>query len=322
MSWQPCDDPKPGDKLACDAIEMVIVPRARDLGGFEVRRALPSARRQMVGPFIFWDQMGPAEFFLGQGMDVRPHPHIGLATVTYLFDGEVIHRDSLGTQIPIRPGAMNLMSAGRGIVHSERTGLDARAVGAKLYGIQAWVALPRSHEEGEPTFTHYGEDQLPVLGDHGVRLRLIAGEALGARSPVSTPMSMIYADAQLEAGASVPFDPSLRGARPTRSRAWSRSRATASGRASFWCSGPATGSRCARSSRPASCFWAAIPWMGRAISGGTSCPRGPSGSSRRKPTGRPRGSTACRARPNSFHCRSRTHHRCDTPEGTRHPGST
>ena len=207
MSWQPCDDPKPGDTLACDAIEMVIVPRARDLGGFEVRRALPSARRQMVGPFIFWDQMGPAEFLLGQGMDVRPHPHIGLATVTYLFDGEVIHRDSLGTQIPIRPGAMNLMSAGRGIVHSERTGLDARAVGAKLYGIQAWVALPRSHEEGEPTFTHYGAENLPVLGDHGVTLRLIASEALGVRSPVSTPMSMIYADAQLEAGASVPFDP-------------------------------------------------------------------------------------------------------------------
>ena len=137
MSWQPCDDPQPGDKLTCDAIETVIVPRARDLGGFEVRRALPSARRQMVGPFIFWDQMGPAEFLLGQGMDVRPHPHIGLATVTYLFDGEVMHRDSLGTEIPIRPGAMNLMSAGRGIVHSERTSPEARSVGAKLYGIQA-----------------------------------------------------------------------------------------------------------------------------------------------------------------------------------------
>jgi redox-sensitive bicupin YhaK (pirin superfamily) len=207
MSWQPCDDPVPGDAFACDAIETVIVPRARDLGGFEVRRALPSARRQMVGPFIFWDQMGPAEFFLGRGMDVRPHPHIGLATVTYLFDGEVMHRDSLGTEIPIRPGAMNLMSAGRGIVHSERTSPEARAVGAKLFGIQAWVALPRSHEEGEPTFTHYGEESLPVLGDQGVRLRLIAGEALGARSPVNTPMAMIYADVQLEPGASVPFDP-------------------------------------------------------------------------------------------------------------------
>ena len=207
MSHHLAADPAPGDALACDAIDTVIIPRARDLGGFAVRRALPSARRQMVGPFIFWDQMGPAEFMLGQGMDVRPHPHIGLATVTYLFDGEVMHRDSLGTEIPIRPGAMNLMSAGRGIVHSERTGQEARSKGAKLYGIQAWVALPRSHEEEDPAFTHYGEDSLPVLGDHGVRLRLIAGEALGARSPVSTPMSMIYADAQLEAGASVPFDP-------------------------------------------------------------------------------------------------------------------
>ena len=143
MSWNPADDPRPGDKLACDAIETVIVPRARDLGGFEVRRALPSARRQMVGPFIFWDQMGPAEFLLGQGVDVRPHPHIGLATVTYLFDGEIVHRDSLGTLMPIRPGALNLMTAGRGIVHSERTGAQARSVGAKLFGIQSWVALPK-----------------------------------------------------------------------------------------------------------------------------------------------------------------------------------
>ncbi|HEV2558025.1 MAG TPA: pirin family protein [Microvirga sp.] len=207
MSWHPVDDPKPGDALACKAIETVIVPRAKDLGGFEVRRALPSARRQMVGPFIFWDQMGPAEFILGQGIDVRPHPHIGLATVTYLFDGEVVHRDSLGTLETIRPGALNLMSAGRGIVHSERTGSEARSVGAKLFGIQAWVALPASHEESEPAFTHYGEDRLPVLQGRGVTLRLIAGEAFGNRSPVVTPMAMIYADVQLEAGASVPFDP-------------------------------------------------------------------------------------------------------------------
>src|SRR4051794_35168169 len=136
MSWLPAADPNPGDKLACDAIETVIIPRARDLGGFEVRRALPSARRQMVGPFIFWDQMGPAEFLLSQGMDVRPHPHIGLATVTYLFDGEIVHRDSLGTLETIRPGALNLMTAGRGIVHSERTGEAERALGPKLFGIQ------------------------------------------------------------------------------------------------------------------------------------------------------------------------------------------
>jgi redox-sensitive bicupin YhaK (pirin superfamily) len=206
MSWQPADDPRPGDKLACDAIETVIVPRARDLGGFEVRRALPSARRQMVGPFIFWDQMGPAAFLLGEGVDVRPHPHIGLATVTYLFDGEIVHRDSLGTDIPIRPGALNLMSAGKGIVHSERTGQEARAVGAKLSGIQAWVASPRSHEQGEAAFVHYGADDLPVVSGDGVTARLIAGEAFGARSPVDTPMAMIYADVTLVAGASVPFD--------------------------------------------------------------------------------------------------------------------
>src|SRR3954469_25980792 len=141
MSWQPCDDPQPGDKRACDAIEMVIVPRARDLGGFEVRRALPSARRQMVGPFIFFDQMGPAEFLLGQGMDVRPHPHIGLSTVTYLFEGEIMHRDSLGTELPIRPGELNWMTAGRGIAHSERTPSSLRASGFKMFGLQTWVAL-------------------------------------------------------------------------------------------------------------------------------------------------------------------------------------
>ena len=144
MSFGPAHDPIPGDPLSCDAIEQVIVPRARDLGGFSVRRALPAAGRQMVGPFIFFDQMGPAEFLLGQGIDVRPHPHIGLSTVTYLFDGEIVHRDSLGTELAIRPGALNLMSAGRGIVHSERTSPEERAKGPRLFGIQAgnlvWVA--------------------------------------------------------------------------------------------------------------------------------------------------------------------------------------
>src|ERR671939_1491465 len=154
MSWQAADDPQPGDKFACDAIETVIVPRARDLGGFEGRRALPSARRQMVGPFIFWDQMGPGEFLVGQGLDVRPHPHIGLATVTYLFTGEILHRDSLGTLQPIRPGEVNWMTAGRGIVHSERTPPEARAPGSRVFGIQLWVGLPASDEESEPAFQH------------------------------------------------------------------------------------------------------------------------------------------------------------------------
>jgi redox-sensitive bicupin YhaK (pirin superfamily) len=207
MSWQVAEDPRPGDRPACAAIDMVIVPRARDLGCFAVRRALPSARRQMVGPFIFWDQMGPAEFLLGQGMDVRPHPHIGLATVTYLFRGEVMHRDSLGTVIPIRPGALNIMTAGRGIAHSERTGEEARRVGAELFGIQAWVALPRSHEERAPDFVHYPDSDLPVIEGDDARVRLIAGEALGQRSPVALPMATIYADAELTAGASLPFDP-------------------------------------------------------------------------------------------------------------------
>ena len=206
MSYVEAEDPRPGDALACAAIETVIVPRARDLGGFEVRRALPSGRRQMVGPFIFWDQMGPAEFVLGEGIDVRPHPHIGLSTVTYLFDGEIVHRDSLGTEMTIAPGALNLMTAGRGITHSERSGLEARAKGAKLFGIQSWVALPRAHEETAPAFVHYGAEDLPVIEDRGVTLRLIAGEALGRVSPVVSPMAMIYADVTLQPGASLPFD--------------------------------------------------------------------------------------------------------------------
>lgn len=208
MSQFPTDDPIPGDKLSCAAIDDVIIPRARDIGGFEVRRALPSARRQMVGPFIFWDQMGPAEFLLGTGMDVRPHPHIGLATVTYLFDGEIIHRDSLGTHIPIRPGAMNLMSAGSGIVHSERTAEAARKLGPnKMFGIQAWVALPKSHEENPAAFTHYPDTDLPIIEGEGKNVRLIGGTAWGQTSPVETPMGMIYADAKLGAGASLPLDP-------------------------------------------------------------------------------------------------------------------
>src|SRR5215217_4482625 len=161
MSFFPAKDPAAGDAPACDAIEVVIVPRTADIGGFTVRRALPHAQRRMVGPFIFVDHMGPAEFRSGQGIDVRPHPHINLATVTYLFDGEIVHRDSLGTMQSIRPGAVNWMTAGRGIVHSERTGTEPRARGSRLFGIQTWVALPAAHEETEPSFTHYGEADLP-----------------------------------------------------------------------------------------------------------------------------------------------------------------
>src|ERR1700693_386144 len=207
MSWQPAIDPKPGDKLACDAIDTVIVPRARDLGGFSVRRALPSTQRQMVGPFIFFDQMGPAEFLLGAGMDVRPHPHIGLSTVTYLFEGEIIHRDSLGTVLPIGPGELNWMTAGRGIAHSERTPPERRTVGFKLFGIQSWVALSARDEEAEPDFVHYEANDLPLLGGEGKVMRVIAGSVLGVSSPVRTSSPMFYADVTLSAGASLPLDP-------------------------------------------------------------------------------------------------------------------
>jgi redox-sensitive bicupin YhaK (pirin superfamily) len=183
----------------------VIVPRARDIGGFEVRRALPAPRRQMVGPFIFFDQMGPAEFLTGQGIDVRPHPHIGLGTVTYLFDGEFQHRDSLGTDQMIHPGAVNWMVAGRGVTHSERTSEATRRGKSKLFGIQTWVALPDAEEERLASFEHHGKDVLPVLEEGGAQARLIMGRAWGATAPVSTFTDMFYADVRLEPGAGLPL---------------------------------------------------------------------------------------------------------------------
>ena len=155
MSFAPTPDPTPGDTLSCDAIEMLIVPRTHDLGGFTVRRALPFAKRRMVGPFIFFDEMGPAEFKDGGGIDVRPHPHIGLSTVTYLFEGEIQHRDSLGTYLPVRPGEVNLMTAGRGIVHSERTDPAIRIHGGAMHGMQAWVALPDEAQKAAPLAVDY-----------------------------------------------------------------------------------------------------------------------------------------------------------------------
>src|SRR5262245_8191487 len=206
MSWQPAGDPKPGDRFSCEAIETLIVPRSRDLGSFEVRRALPSSQRQMVGPFIFFDQMGPGEFFLGIGMDVRPHPQFGLSTVTYLFTGGIMHRDSLGTVLPIRPGELNWMTAGRGIAHSERTPPELRK-GSKLFGIQSWVALSQSDEERMPDFTHYDATELPVIAGDGTTARVIAGSLYGKASPVKTSSPMFYADVMLTAAASLPLDP-------------------------------------------------------------------------------------------------------------------
>lgn len=206
MSWQPSQDPILGDPQSCDALELVIVPRVRDLGGFEVRRALPHGKRQMVGPFIFFDQMGPVQFVAGQGIDVRPHPHIGLATVTYLFDGRVMHRDSEGNTLEILPGAMNLMTAGRGIAHSERTPDQARGQGGPMYGIQSWIALPRDHEETDPSFQHFGAETLPTIADGGMRARVIAGSAFGKTSPVGRLADWFYTEVLLDEGASAPLD--------------------------------------------------------------------------------------------------------------------
>lgn len=184
------------------ALDVVVVPRTRDLGGgFEVRRVLPSAERRMIGPFVFFDQMGPTVFAAGQGLDVRPHPHIGLATVTYLFDGEILHRDSLGTVQPIRPGEVNWMTAGRGIVHSERTAQDIRRHASSLSGLQCWVALPLSHEEAEPSFAHTQAGDLPVEEGEGISATIIAGRFAGRQSPVPVLSEMFYVDLQIQPGA-------------------------------------------------------------------------------------------------------------------------
>ena len=206
MSWTPCPDPILGDPDGVNAIETLIVPRAVDLGEMEVRRALPSTKRQMVGPFIFFDQMGPAEFLTDQGIDVRPHPHINLATLTYLFEGEILHRDSLGTEQAIRPGAVNWMKAGQGIVHSERTSEDRRRNGQRLFGIQTWVALPEDQEESAPEFIHYGSDDLPIIDADGIRARIMAGEAFGQTSSLRTASETLYGDIEMQAGRQIPID--------------------------------------------------------------------------------------------------------------------
>ncbi|WP_323144326.1 pirin family protein [Massilia phyllosphaerae] len=183
-------------------LETIIVPRTHDLGdGFEVRRALPHKDRRMVGPFVFLDQMGPHVFQPGRGIDVRPHPHIGLATVTYLLSGEISHRDSLGTVQDIKPGEVNWMTAGKGIVHSERTGPAPRAAGSILSGLQCWVALPKAKEEIDPGFIHLGTEALPTIEGDGAHARIIAGDYFGKRSPVPVASPMFYVDLVLQPGA-------------------------------------------------------------------------------------------------------------------------
>jgi len=207
MSWLPTNDPILGDVKSCNALDLVIVPRVRDLGdGFNVRRALPHGRRQMVGPFIFFDHFGPVQFIAGHGMDVRPHPHIGLATVSYLFDGSILHRDSEGNIQEIMPGAMNLMTAGRGIAHSERTPDMQRKHGQAMLGLQSWIALPADKEEMAPSFQHFDAATLPIIEDRNLRARVIAGSAFGATSPVTMVSDWFYVEVTAEAGAAVPLD--------------------------------------------------------------------------------------------------------------------
>ena len=205
MSWNPALDPHcpTGDEV--DRIETLIIPRAGDLGGFEVRRALPAPKRQMVGPFIFFDQMGPAEFLPTRGMDVRPHPHIGLATISYLYRGRMHHRDSLGTDQWIEPGAVNWMVAGQGITHSERTDDATQVDPMPFFGIQTWVALPEESEETAPQFEHAPMNALPLIEGEGKAVRLILGSAYGEKAPVRTFSEMFYGDVILNAGAAIPM---------------------------------------------------------------------------------------------------------------------
>lgn len=203
MSWNPTHTPECPNSTS--SIETLILPRARDLGGFEVRRALPSPKRQMVGPFIFFDQMGPAEFITDGGIDVRPHPHIGLGTVTYLYQGEFEHRDSIGTHQMIYPDEVNWMVAGRGVTHSERTRADTRATCHKLFGIQTWIALPEDREDMTPDFEHHKKDVLPQINDIGVEAKLILGRAYGETSPVTMQSETFYLDVVLQPGAHFPL---------------------------------------------------------------------------------------------------------------------
>ena len=205
MSFFPGEDPAPGDARAADLIEHLIIPRTSDIGGLQVRRALPTAKRRLVGPFIFFDRMGPAKLTPEQALDVKPHPHIGLSTVTYLFDGEIKHRDSLGTELVIRPGDVNLMTAGRGIVHSERTPENLRGGPLSISGLQTWLALPSHLEEIDPAFAHTSAATLPEFSDGGASGRVVIGSFGGLSAPVKSFSGTLYVDLRLQPGARFPF---------------------------------------------------------------------------------------------------------------------
>lgn len=198
---QPCE----ATVSPCNAVEVILTPREKPLGGFSVRRLLPTARRRMVGPWIFFDHMGPAHFPAGTGINVPPHPHIGIATVTYLFEGEILHRDSLGSLQPIRPGDINLMVAGRGVVHSERERPEVTAADHHLHGLQLWLALPEPDEQIHPSFHHYPADEIPAVNLDGVPVRVMMGSAYGVRSPVRLFSDTLYLEATLDRGQALPL---------------------------------------------------------------------------------------------------------------------
>ena len=203
MSWQPTSDPECIVDVTRGSLECVIKPRRRDVGGFDVMRALPSTERRAVGPFVFFDQFGPLQLIRGRSLEVRPHPHIGLATVTYLLSGKIMHRDSLGTVQPIQPGEVNWMTAGRGIVHSERSSDASNPPGTELFGIQTWVALPKAHQEIEPAFAHHEGAELPEIQGDGVWSRIVLGTCFGRSSPVVTYGNPVYVDCRLAAGSRI-----------------------------------------------------------------------------------------------------------------------
>lgn len=200
MSFFPGDDPQSGDAKAVSAIETLVIPRTSDVGGLEVRRALPTVKRRLVGPFIFFDRMGPALLRAGDALDVKPHPHIGLSTVTYLFDGNIRHRDSLGTEMVIAPGDVNLMTAGRGIVHSERSPEELRGPPLSISGVQTWLALPERLEEMAPVFSNTTAPHLPMLEEVGFSAKLIMGSLHGVSSPVTQYSDTLYADIRIAPG--------------------------------------------------------------------------------------------------------------------------
>jgi redox-sensitive bicupin YhaK (pirin superfamily) len=201
LTLRPGEEPSCEDCESTPEVELIVDARPRKLGELEIRRVLPAAKRRMVGPYVFLDHMGPVDFAPGEGIDVPPHPHIGLATVTYLFSGEILHRDSLGFEQAIRPGEINWMTAGSGITHSERTRDEVRAAGMRLEGLQIWVALPADHEEAAPAFRHYPASELPQLSFPGVSVRVLIGSAFGQASPVETASPLCYLDVRLESGS-------------------------------------------------------------------------------------------------------------------------